>query len=180
MDKDNQIAIEVLDIAIQHLQKQKETILAKISLFSKLVEGMWIIHKSTNTYYQVGKIDANEKTVVLHRPDSKLDATELSIGKNFRLAEQWEIQQHIQFLHSKFLRAEEKAKETVQLPEFYMISIKGEHGSKVRHDTLEKSVKEATRLSEKLNERVHILGVIAIVEPTIVQEPKTEYKLIKL
>lgn len=64
-----------------------------------------------------------------------------------------------------------------KIPEFYMITVRGENGSKVRHENFDAAVKEATRLAKKLNHTAHIMGVVAVVEPVQVQQPIIEYKL---
>lgn len=63
------------------------------------------------------------------------------------------------------------------IPEFYMITVKGEHGSKVRHASYGAAVEEATRLAKKLNHTAHIMGVVAVIEPVEVQKPIIEYQL---
>jgi hypothetical protein len=49
--------------------------------------------------------------------------------------------------------------------DFYMVTVTGEHGSKVRHDRYENAIKEATRLAKIQNHKAWVTGVVAIVEP---------------
>ena len=49
--------------------------------------------------------------------------------------------------------------------DFYMVTVTGEFGTKVRHDNYENAIKEATRLAKKMNHKAWVTGVVAIVEP---------------
>jgi hypothetical protein len=51
--------------------------------------------------------------------------------------------------------------------DFYMITVKGDAGSKVRHDNYKAAEKEAIRLAKSNNHRAHIMGVIAVVDPVV-------------
>ena len=49
--------------------------------------------------------------------------------------------------------------------DFYMVTVTGEHGSKVRHDNYDIAIKEATRLAKKKNHKAWVTGVVAVIEP---------------
>ena len=49
--------------------------------------------------------------------------------------------------------------------DFYMVTVTGHFGTKVRHDRYENAIKEATRLAKQENHKVWVTGVVAIVEP---------------
>lgn len=49
--------------------------------------------------------------------------------------------------------------------DFYMVTVTGEHGSKVRHDNYDNAIKEATRLAKTKNHKAWVTGVVAVVEP---------------
>jgi hypothetical protein len=49
--------------------------------------------------------------------------------------------------------------------DFYMVTVTGEFGSKVRHDKYENAIKEATRLAKQENHKAWVTGVVAVVEP---------------
>ena len=171
MDNNTQIAIDTLSYAINQLTKQRNILLSNIPLFDKLKVCDWVIEKKHNKYYEVERL---EKTnVILKRNNETYRITSTDINNNFRVAEHWEVEQHLEFLRVK------KAFQKPQLPEFYMITVKGENGTKVRHESFDLAVKEAKRLSKFTEHRAHIMGVVAIIEPTVVQQPILEYNLIK-
>jgi hypothetical protein len=49
--------------------------------------------------------------------------------------------------------------------DFYMVTVTGQFGTKVRHDRYENAIKEATRLAKQENHKAWVTGVVAIVEP---------------
>lgn len=51
--------------------------------------------------------------------------------------------------------------------DFYMITVKGDKGTVVRHETYKLAEKEAIRLAKLANHRAHIMGVVAVVDPVI-------------
>lgn len=51
--------------------------------------------------------------------------------------------------------------------DFYMITVKGERGSTVRHESYKAAEKEAIRLAKVAKHRAHIMGVVAVVDPVI-------------
>jgi hypothetical protein len=51
--------------------------------------------------------------------------------------------------------------------DFFLLTVKGEQGSKVRHPNFGSAKKEATRLAKKLNHEVFICGVVASVKPVV-------------
>jgi hypothetical protein len=53
------------------------------------------------------------------------------------------------------------------LPEFYMVTVKGLTGTKFRHESYDAAEKEAKRLAKSENHRAHIMGVVAIVDPIV-------------
>ena len=81
----------------------------------------------------------------------------------------------------KLRKLEESVNNSSQnnIPEFYMITLKGENCSKVRHSSYSVALKEATRLAKKHNHTAHIMGVVAVVEPVEVQKPIIEYQVKK-
>lgn len=176
MDKSAVHSINAIDKAIAELQKAKYQLLNSMPLFDKVVGNFeWVIKKSENKYYRVASKCTPLGVVQLSRNNCVTEFDSKLLNEQFRLAEDWEAKQHEAFLQSKQVRQEFK----LQLPEFYMVTVRGIRGAKVRHETFEKAVEEATKFSQKENYRAHIMGVVAIIEPTQVQEPKTEYKLIK-
>lgn len=174
MNPTNQ-AIKSIDNAIAVLEAQKLKLIESIPLADRIVTGTWIIKKNQNKYYQAIVFNAN--SIVLRRNGFEESFNLTDFNQNFRIADKWEIEQHLDFLKGK-QHAKEQAQKP-QLPEFYMITVKGERGATVRHESFEIAVKEATRLSKKTEHRAHILGVVGIVEPTVVQQPIVEYQLIK-
>ena len=49
--------------------------------------------------------------------------------------------------------------------DFYMVTVTGEFGAKVRHDNYDNAIKEATRLAKKQNHKAWVTGVVAVIEP---------------
>lgn len=49
--------------------------------------------------------------------------------------------------------------------DFYMVTVTGEFGTKVRHDNYNNAIKEATRLAKKQNHKAWVTGVVAVIEP---------------
>lgn len=49
--------------------------------------------------------------------------------------------------------------------DFYMITVTGEFGAKVRHENYYNAIKEATRLAKKQNHKAWVTGVVAVIEP---------------
>ena len=49
--------------------------------------------------------------------------------------------------------------------DFYMVTVTGEFGTKVRHDNYDNAIKEATRLAKKQNHKAWVTGVVAVIEP---------------
>lgn len=59
--------------------------------------------------------------------------------------------------------------------EFYMVTCRGVHGAKVRHESFERAVSEAKRIAKKEQHQTWIVGVVATVEPKV--EVTTELKI---
>jgi hypothetical protein len=49
--------------------------------------------------------------------------------------------------------------------EFYMVTCKGVHGSKVRHSTYQQALAEAKRVARKENHPAWVVGVVERVNP---------------
>lgn len=59
--------------------------------------------------------------------------------------------------------------------DFYMVTVTGEHGSKVRHTDYNLAINEASRLAKSKNHKAWITGVVAVVEPI---QPEIQVKII--
>ena len=165
--------IAELDKVISKLEEIKNFVLFNVPLIEKVTENSWVILNDTNAYFIFKGLKVADNKVKLVRNNETFSYTFHEFNNNFRLATRAEVEQHLTFLSGK-----NKVKEN-KLPEFYLITIEGKNGAVVRHPDFKTAVKEATRLAEKCNHRAHIMGVVAIVEPIVVQQPITEYQLIK-
>lgn len=196
-------ALQAFDKAIAELQKGKEALLANIPLSSRVKKNDWVIDKRTNSHSQFVNIKENVVGLIRYTGDRILSVD--TFNENFALATPEQVESHLRFLNKKDLwyvgRIEDasgifnsiptdsmrehiqklckESRKEPQVPDFYMITIEGKNGSVVRHETFEIAAAEASRLAKKCNHRAHIMGVVAIVEPVQVQQPVTEYKLIK-
>ena len=69
-------------------------------------------------------------------------------------------------------------KKELENAEFYMLTVSGEYGSKVRHETYDIAFKEAKRLAKKTNHEVYLMGINSIIQPNnekvIIKEQKKD------
>jgi hypothetical protein len=171
-----------IDRQIAILQKRKEQILkAKpLSEMVKYKRYIWVINNGIGRYYQFVCIDGDK--VRLGRFGQTFSLDKNDFDNSFRIATEDEIKQHLRYLKSKdlfFIDEQlahlEKMNEQLSTPkkhmidptkcDFYMVTVTGEFGSKVRHDNYDKAIKEATRLAKVQNHKAWVTGVVAIVEP---------------
>jgi len=87
-----------------------------------------------------------------------------------RLALKHEVEQHIEFMNrtgKQYLKPLEVIKGSFNPNkcEFYMVTCRGQMGTKVRHNTYELAEKEAIRIAGVENHETWILGVVAKVKP---------------
>ena len=185
-------SLNAINRAIAELEKTREAVLARIPLSSRVQENEWVIDNRSNTHYQMHSISSAREIVNLKRHGDVRATTTSDFDKHFTLATPTQVENHLRYLSRKGYISDssgslnsvpanklESIKPKVQLPEFYLITVKGEHGSVVRHADFKTAVTEATRLAKKANHRAHIMSVCAIVEPVEVQQPIIEYQLIK-
>jgi len=169
-----------LEVIAKNLNEQIEALRETIPLDKRVQHKQWVIEKSKNKYYQY----LNHAThVVSLKRGHEFEYPKIEeFNKNFRLATKEEVFQHENFLLSKQMREEQEEEEKLNpkptLPEFYMLTVNGDKGSIVRHATYECASQEAIRLAKRENNRVHIMGVVGIVEPKVVQQPIIEYQVI--
>lgn len=174
-----------IDKAIAQLQKTRETLLAKWPLSSRVKKNNWVIDKRSNTHYQYEKSLSNALIYLLRNGSLKTIGPD-TFNEYFSLATPEQVENHLRYLNRNDLNYVREGEEItpnptpkIQLPEFYMITVEGKSGSIARHEKLEIAAAEATRLAKKCNHRAHIMGVVAIVEPVVVQKSVIEYQLIK-
>jgi hypothetical protein len=173
-------SLNAINRAIAELEKTREAVLARIPLSSRAQENEWVIDNRTNMHYQMHSISSAREIVNLKRHG---DVTATRIGdfdKYFTLATPTQVENHLRHLKNKgYIPGSKISLESVQLPEFYMITVEGKSGAIVRHPDFQTAANEATRLAKKCNHRAHIMGVVGIVEPVQVQQPIIEYQLIR-
>jgi hypothetical protein len=145
--------------------------------------GHWVIDSRSNTHYQIGVITKNNN-VTLHRNDSTINVTFNVFKKNFVFATISQVKSHLKFLASKnqkpiiidsspvFSEPKDIIKDimNVKYCDFYMVSVDGHGGAKVRHTSYDSAEKEAIRVAKELNAEAFIVGVVASVKPIISHE----------
>ena len=192
MNSQDTNAISLIDQQIKDLEKMKAKLLKKQTL-SQIVSSkkwLWVIDDRDNTYYQVRAVSSNQ--IGLSRYGEAYVFNRDEFNNNFRIASSKEFKQHIEFCTirgkqfiedvntSTILTSNPVApkKHTIDPTDcdFYMVTVTGQFGSKVRHDDYSVAIKEATRLAKKQNHTAWVTGVVAVVEP-IKQE--VQVKVIK-
>jgi len=191
--KERNLMLEI-DEKIANLQKMKERLL-NIKPLSEIVKDkpyLWVIDSTCNIYYQF--IANNDNEIILGRFGKTFKFSKSNFDTYFRIASSCEFKQHIEYLNSKgmyFIDAcgkgmsgtndftiKEGPKKHMIDPtkcDFYMVTVTGEHGAKVRHTNYNVAIKEASRLAKKLNHKAWVTGVVAIVEPI---QPEIQVKVI--
>lgn len=197
MNSNETKTLEALDRAIEDLNKAKQALIDKMPILSRLKKNDWVIDKRTNSHSQF--VDIKHGIINLVRYSGTRTLAPDVLNENFTIATPEQIEKHLRFLNSKGLWYVDKKvvildysgelaksipatshypKSKIDVPEFYLITVKGEQGAKVRHESFDVAVREAKRLAKKTNHRAHIMGVVGIIEPVQVVEPITEYQLI--
>jgi hypothetical protein len=171
-NKANQFAQEV-----ERLNALKNRLVAEVKAYPK---GTWVIKSKNNTYYQF--VSANEHEVTLFRKGTENKVSFFEFTKEFRVANDAEVEQHQAFLRSQVIYTLNNAYKVEHkhgsVPanslskgfdpkncEFYMVTCKGVHGSKVRHGSYEQAMTEAKRVARKENHPAWVVGVVARVNP---------------
>jgi hypothetical protein len=160
------IGANVFAKEVEKLNDLKGRLLAEVKKYPK---GTWVI--KNNTYYQL--LDANELEVSLLRKTTKCKVSFFEFTKEFTIATPSQAKQHEAFLRSQFIYPVANAykvehKQSYFDPkdcEFYMVTCKGVHGSKVRHSTYQQALAEAKRVARKENHPAWVVGVVERVNP---------------
>jgi hypothetical protein len=194
MNSSEKNTILLIDDQIAQLQKMKEQLL-KAKPLSEIVKDkpyLWVIDSASNKYYQF--IGDNSNQIQLGRFGKIFNIGKSQFDREFRIASSCEFKQHIEYLKSKgmyfvdtcgkgmsgtndFTIKEGPKKHMIDPTkcDFYMVTVTGEHGAKVRHTDYDVAIKEASRLAKKLNHKAWVTGVVAIVEPI---QPEIQVKVI--
>lgn len=197
--------LSIIDKQIEELQKMKKQLLETKPL-SEIVKDkpyLWLIQKSTNTYYQfVGFGLGDDITISRHGVSYAVSRSHFD--NTFKIASSVEFKQHIEHLertgksyieqdfrqrveqreaseigidlyrklleqrhNSEYDRMVKDMVHTIDPKkcDFYMVTVTGEFGAKVRHDNYDNAIKEATRLAKKQNHKAWVTGVVAVIEP---------------
>jgi len=76
-----------------------------------------------------------------------------------------EIDYEISVLENRISELKKKKEKRKLLEkDFYMITLSGDFGTKVRHEDYKKAVKEAKRLSKKMNHPAYLMKVVEIID----------------
>jgi hypothetical protein len=152
---------------VEKLNQVKNRLLAEVKGYPK---GTWVIKRSKNTYYQF--VSANEHEVTLFRKGTENKISFFEFTKQFIVANESQVEQHEAFLRSQIIYPVQgykvEHKNTYMDPkncEFYMVTCRGVHGSKVRHATIEQARAEAKRVARKENHPAWVVGVVERVNP---------------
>jgi hypothetical protein len=153
---------------VERLNALKNRLVAEVKAYPK---GTWVIKSKNNTYYQF--VSANEHEVTLFRKGTENKVSFFEFTKEFRVANDAEVEQHQAFLSSQFIYPVANSykvehKQTYFNPkncDFYMVTCTGVHGSKVRHASYNEAVTEAKRIARKMNHPAWVVGVVAEVNP---------------
>ncbi len=152
---------------VERLNALKNRLVAEVKAYPK---GTWVIKSKNNTYYQF--VSANEHEVTLFRKGTENKVSFFEFTKEFRVANDAEVEQHQAFLNSQFIHLanayKAEHKQTYLDPkdcEFYMVTCTGVHGSKVRHASYGQAMTEAKRIARKMNHPAWVVGVVAKVNP---------------
>lgn len=129
----------------------------------------WVIEIAKNKYYQVmdsPKAIKSAQRVHLKRKGLSSWIRPSVFNEEYRCATSDEAKKHEAFLWSQ----EHKITFNKNIGpnpkcDFYMITCKGVHGTKVRHATYDLALQEAKRISSKEEAPAYILGVVATVSP---------------
>jgi hypothetical protein len=97
----------------------------------------------------------------------KIYITRSEIDYRFTKASQADLLEAIKYGVKPSVDIKHDTKHAGTKADFYMITVKGDAGSKVRHDNYKAAEKEAIRLAKSNNHRAHIMGVIAVVDPVV-------------
>jgi hypothetical protein len=178
-NKANQFAQEVERFCALMLQtrKCKTHLIDSVKAYPK---GTWVIKKNNNTYYQF--VNATDDEVTLFRKGTENKVSFFDFIKEFIVANDSQVEQHEAFLRSQVIypltNAYKVEHKHGSVPanslskgfdpkncEFYMVTCKGVHGSKVRHGSYELAIKEAKRVARKENHPAWVVGVVARVNP---------------
>ena len=187
--------LSIIDKQIAELQKAKEELMSSIPLLDKIKENQWLIQIRSNIYYQFKRIgetyvyfDRFGVEFIWEHPDVNCDFR-LATGNEVKQHIEYLESKGKSYIKQNFTQRVEQReayeRNYVNLDidfsslcseykthtidpkkcDFYMVTVTGEFGAKVRHDNYDNAIKEATRLAKKQNHKAWVTGVVAVIEP---------------
>ena len=153
----------------QHEEFLAERNLAKVDLFNIVRVGSHIVKRDGERIYQITKI---ENGIISLDGITKLrEISYAELNRYYVLADAKGKRLFHELRTANQIAKNSTYGQTVAKPfditkcDFYMLTVRGDKGSKVRHNTYEEATKEATRIATFEDHQVYIMGVVAVAEP---------------
>lgn len=160
--------VRFLKRQINGINNQINDIVSNYNLSSYLEINDIVKDKGNNRLYVFNSIEGQYPPMLCFIGNGeKLYLTKSEIDYRFTKASLSDLMEVIKSGSKAPIEISHNTKHSKAKADFYMITVKGDKGSVVRHETYTAAEKEAIRLAKVAKHRAHIMGVVAVVDPVI-------------
>lgn len=169
-----EINIEILKVVrflkrqIKGFTNQINDTLKDYSLSSYIELNDIVKDKSNNRLYVLDSVEGQYPPMYCFVGNGeKLHLTQSEINYRFTKANNNDLISIVKNGNNLSMAISHNTKHSGVKADFYMITVRGDKGSVVRHESYKVAEKEAIRLAKLAQHRAHIMGVVAVVDPVI-------------
>lgn len=160
--------VRFLKRQINSINNQINDIVSNYNLSTYLEINDIVKDKGNNRLYVLNSVEAHYPPMYCFIGNGeKLHLTQSEIDYRFTKASLADLMEVIKSGSKAPIEISHNTKYSETKADFYMITVKGDKGTVVRHETYKLAEKEAIRLAKLANHRAHIMGVVAVVDPVI-------------